>query len=119
MELLTGLINKRLGQTAVKSAGISLSRKCGSLTDAEIDRIAETLKNFTLTATGTKGWNRHRLRQEVLIPLIFIPTVWNPAFTREFMPPEKYWTSTETAADIIFNGRGRRRDLPHGRSLKR
>ena len=57
MELLTGLINKRLGQTVVKSAGISLSRKCGSLTDAEIDRIAESLKDFTLTATGTKGWN--------------------------------------------------------------
>ena len=71
MELLTGLINKRLGQTAVKSAGISLSRKCGSLTDAEIDRIAETLKNFTLTATGTKGWNMAQVTAGGIDPFDF------------------------------------------------
>ncbi len=57
-DLLTGFMNKRLGQTVLKRAGIEkLSRLCGSLTPQEIRRVAEMIKTFPLQATGTKGWN--------------------------------------------------------------
>lgn len=58
-ELLTGFINKRLGQTLVKAAGVEkLSRTCGSLTPKERSAIAGMLKKFTLKATGTNGWQQ-------------------------------------------------------------
>ena len=57
-DLLTGLMNKRLGQTVLKRAGVEkLSRSCGDLTQKDVDRIAQMIKTFPLTANGTKGWN--------------------------------------------------------------
>lgn len=57
-ELLTGYMNKRLGQTLLKRAGVEkLSQLCQDITDEEIHVLAETIKSFTLKVTGTKGWN--------------------------------------------------------------
>ncbi len=58
-ELLTGFINKRLGQTLVKLAGIEkLSRPCGGLTPKEQSAIAGICKKFTLEVNGTNGWQQ-------------------------------------------------------------
>ncbi len=58
-ELLTGFMNKRLGQTLVKLAGVEkLSRLCSSLTPKEISAIAGLCKKFTLQVTGTNGWQQ-------------------------------------------------------------
>ncbi|MBR3844505.1 MAG: aminoacetone oxidase family FAD-binding enzyme, partial [Clostridia bacterium] len=58
-ELLTGFINKRLGQTLIKLAGVEkLSRSCGSLTPKEQSAIAGLMKNFSLQVTGTNGWQQ-------------------------------------------------------------
>ena len=57
-DLLTGYINKRLGQTLLKGAGVEkLSRLCGELTQKEIKRVAKLIKSLELNVTGTKGWN--------------------------------------------------------------
>lgn len=58
-ELLTGFMNKRLGQTLVKLAGVEkLSRFCGELTAKEQSAIAGICKKFVLEANGTNGWKQ-------------------------------------------------------------
>lgn len=58
-ELLTGFMNKRLGQTLIKLAGVEkLSRTCGSLTPKEISAIAGIAKKFSLQVDGTNGWQQ-------------------------------------------------------------
>ena len=39
-DYLTGFVHKRLGQTALRAAGLSLNRPAASLTQEEIGRIA-------------------------------------------------------------------------------
>ncbi len=57
-DLLTGLLNKRLGQTVLKRAGIEkLSRLGGSLTPQEVKAVVSMIKGFPLKANGTKGWS--------------------------------------------------------------
>ena len=61
-ELLTGFINKRLGQTLIKLAGVEkLSRLCGSLTPKEQSAIAGMMKKFPLQVTGTNGWQQSQV----------------------------------------------------------
>jgi predicted Rossmann fold flavoprotein len=56
-DLLTGFVNKRLGQTVLKQAGIEkLSLPCHQLTSKQIAMVARLLKAFPLKATGTKGF---------------------------------------------------------------
>lgn len=56
-DLLTGFMNKRVGQTVIKRAGIEkLSRLCGSLTPAEQKAVVSMIRRFPLTVTGTKGF---------------------------------------------------------------
>ena len=56
--MLTGLLQKRLGQTVIKAAGLSpLSREVTSLSTAECDRLAETIKCWVLEVTGSAGMN--------------------------------------------------------------
>ncbi len=58
-ELLTGFMNKRLGQTLIKGAGVEkLSRLCGELTPKEQSAIAGICKKFVLEVTGTNGWQQ-------------------------------------------------------------
>ena len=57
-DLLTGFMNKRLGQTLMKSAGVEkLSRLAEDVTAKEIKITANLIKSFPLKANGTKGWN--------------------------------------------------------------
>lgn len=56
--VLTGLVQKRLGQTLVKAAAIGpLSKEATALTHLEQKRLAAVLKNWTLTVTGSAGMN--------------------------------------------------------------
>ena len=55
-DLLTGLVNKRLGQTLLRAADIlPLSRPASTLTAAERRRLCGLLKNWSLPVTGTQG----------------------------------------------------------------
>lgn len=56
--LLTGLVQKRLGQTVIKAAQIGpLSKEVSSLTKTEQQRLARTLKNWCLPVQGSAGMN--------------------------------------------------------------
>ncbi len=56
--MLTGLLQKRLGQTLIKAAGIvPLSREVSSLTEKDVRRLAYTVKHWTLSVTGSVGMN--------------------------------------------------------------
>ncbi len=73
-ELLTGFLNKRLGQTLIKLAGIEkLSRLCGSLTPKEQSAIAGICKKFTLQATGVNGWQQAQVTGGGVITKEFSP----------------------------------------------
>lgn len=57
-EFFTGMINKRVGQTLLKSVGIApLSRVSSSLSEKELKLIASTLKNWRFRIEGTMSWN--------------------------------------------------------------
>ncbi len=53
---LTGFLNKRIGQTAVRAAGLSLAAPTASLTDEQIAALAHLLKNWEFKVIGTKGF---------------------------------------------------------------
>ena len=56
-DLLTGLVHKRVGQTVLRVAGVlPLTRPADSLTQQEAARIAATLKDWTISVTGTQGF---------------------------------------------------------------
>ena len=55
-DYLTGVLPKRIGQCALKAAGIApLSRTAGSLTAGEISSLCSQLKNWKITVTGHNG----------------------------------------------------------------
>lgn len=53
--LFVGLLNKRVGQAAVKCAGKNMSDSAAALTDAEVKAIAAAVKGFLLTVKGNCG----------------------------------------------------------------
>ena len=55
-DFLTGFLHKRVGQTLLRAAGISLSRPVGSLTPAEVNAVVALLKGWTIPVTGTQGF---------------------------------------------------------------
>ncbi len=55
-EFLSGLLQKRLGQVVVKRAGISLNGHVLTLSDDELNRIVDIIKNFTVKVNGTQGF---------------------------------------------------------------
>lgn len=55
--LLTPIINKRIGQVIIKHCGYRLSTKVNNITDRDIKRICAGLKAFELNVTGVKGYN--------------------------------------------------------------
>ena len=56
---LTGLVNKRLGQTLIKLAcPLPLSTPAAALTDAQLDALAALLTGWTLAITGTQGFDQ-------------------------------------------------------------
>ena len=60
-EFLTGLINKRLGQVLLKTAGIPLNLAVGNITDKQIKKLAILIKNFVFYVTGTTGFNNSQV----------------------------------------------------------
>lgn len=55
-DFLTGLFQKRVGQTLMRAAGLTpLTEPSASLSDAELDRLTDFLKGWRLTVTGTQG----------------------------------------------------------------
>ena len=57
-EFFTGMLNKRIGQVLLKSLDISpLSRLCSTLSEKEIDEIANAIKCWKFKITGTMSWN--------------------------------------------------------------
>ena len=53
----TGFLNKRIGQTVIRAAGLTLTAPVDSLTDADVAALAQLLKNWTFPVLGTKGFN--------------------------------------------------------------
>ena len=56
-ELFTGMLHNRLGRMLVKYANIEANRPLGSLTDKELRRAARACTDFTLSVTGTEGFD--------------------------------------------------------------
>ncbi len=55
-EYLTGILNKRVGQTALKAAGFSLAQNADTLTDADLKKLTRLLKKWEFPVIGTKGF---------------------------------------------------------------
>lgn len=55
-DFMTGLLPKRVGQTAAKEAGACLSQPAGSLPGGVWDKLARTLKDWRFEAKGTLSW---------------------------------------------------------------
>lgn len=57
-DFFTGMLNKRVGQAVLKAAGAApLSRLAGSLSEDEVRRIAEIIKDWRFEIEGTMSWN--------------------------------------------------------------
>lgn len=57
-EFFTGMLNKRVGQALLKSAGAApLSRKASELSDSDIEKIADKIKCWRFKVIGTMSWN--------------------------------------------------------------
>lgn len=54
-DFLTGFVNKRVGQTIMRAAGIALSTPVGALSGREAARVAMLLKDWAIPVTGTQG----------------------------------------------------------------
>ena len=55
-DFLTGILNKRIGQTVCRAAGLSLEQPTESLSPNALRKLAETIKRFTLPVIGTQGF---------------------------------------------------------------
>ena len=60
-EFFTGMLNKRLGQVILKSAGLKLNSKVKALEIADIKRVATLIKGFSFTVTGTTGFSNSQV----------------------------------------------------------
>lgn len=56
--LAEGILGKVLGAELVRKALPGPARPSGSLTEAELARVAETIKDFSFPVSGTLGWER-------------------------------------------------------------
>lgn len=54
-DCLTGLLNKRIGQTVVRAAGVPLTQAAEDLTAAQVRSIAAVIKGWRFSVSGTKG----------------------------------------------------------------
>lgn len=55
-ELLTGVLHNRLGRMVVKYCGL-VGRKLDSLTDGELERVANACKDFCIELRGVEGFD--------------------------------------------------------------
>ena len=65
-DFLTGLLNKRIGQTVCRAADIPLAQSTASLTETQLQRLCDTIhiKCFTILVTniGNKRYNHYFIR---------------------------------------------------------
>lgn len=54
-DFLTGILNKRLGQTVIKHSNLNLQNQASSLCEADLRAISHTIKNLYFNITGTTG----------------------------------------------------------------
>lgn len=54
--LFVGMLNKRIGQAVVKSAGLSLSQSASILSEKEMRALSSDIKKFRINITGVKGF---------------------------------------------------------------
>ena len=54
--LFIGMLNKRIGQTIIKSSGFQLSDSASNLSEKEIRAIVSKIKKFQLEVTGVRGF---------------------------------------------------------------
>ena len=56
-DYLTGLFQRRVGQTVLKAAKVlPFTREAGSLSDEEVEALAKTIKNWEFSVLGTSGF---------------------------------------------------------------
>lgn len=55
-EFFTGMLNKRVGQVVLKTAGLKLSDKVGVIDNFVVKRIAHIIKSMEFAVTGTTGF---------------------------------------------------------------
>ena len=56
-ELLTGMLHNRLGRTVVRTAGLSAQAPLSSLSDAQLNSVAEQCLDFQLPVLGVDGFD--------------------------------------------------------------
>ncbi len=59
--LLTLMLNKRLGQVIIKFCGININQDIYELSDKNIEEISYKIKNFKLKVTGVNGFNNAQI----------------------------------------------------------
>lgn len=55
-DLLLSLVSAKLKPVLCKEAGLDGARRAASLSEREVERLARTVKSWTLSLEGTKGW---------------------------------------------------------------
>ena len=55
-DILTGALNKKLGQVIVQTCGLS-SKTCRELSESDIKKLAHTVKNFTFTPLKSEDYS--------------------------------------------------------------
>ena len=55
-DFLTGILQKRIGQTVCRAAGLSLDQPTEALSANTLRRLTDTVKRFTLPVVGTQGF---------------------------------------------------------------
>lgn len=60
-EFFTGMLNKRVGQVILKTAGCKLSDKVNILDDGKLKKIAKLIKCFSFKVTGDTGFSNSQV----------------------------------------------------------
>ena len=56
-EILTGMLHNRLGRMVVKYAGLNGATPLSSLSDGDLEKLADACADFCLPVTGTEGFD--------------------------------------------------------------
>ncbi len=56
-ELLTGMLHNRLGKMLLKAAGVPQDVPLAALTERQLEAVVTVCKDFTLSVTGTEGFD--------------------------------------------------------------
>ena len=55
-DFLTGLLNKRIGQTVCRAAGVALAEPTDGLSDKQLAAVCDVMKGFAFPVLGTQGF---------------------------------------------------------------